>query len=119
MLLPTKGARGVGGVAAREAETTLSRGAQLRAKFGSNFSEYMRFRNQGFNPLQAKDLMQPYTGAGHHFPITQALGRELELGEAIMENPLNKLSGKGMSKGRFYELHYCIFRKNWWSLEGR
>ena len=74
----------------------------------SLFPEYMRFRNQGFTPAQAKYLSQPYNGVGHHFPITQALARNWRLPNWIRDNPLNVLKPDGISRGRFYERHYQV-----------
>jgi hypothetical protein len=79
----------------------LSRGAELRAAYGEEFGEYMRFRGQGFTPAQAKYLTEPYDGWGHHF-----LPRRWDLPEFISEGPLNVMKPEGISIGRFYERHY-------------
>jgi hypothetical protein len=79
----------------------LGRGAQLRAKLGTQFDEYLRFRGQGFTPAQAKYLTQPYEGMGHHF-----IPRRWGLPGVITKNALNVMKPEGISIGRFYERHY-------------
>jgi YD repeat-containing protein len=83
------------------ASTALSRGAQLRSQYGATFSEYMRYRGQGFTPAQAKYLTQPYQGMGHHF-----LARRYGLPEVISESSLNVMKPNGISIGQFYERHF-------------
>jgi hypothetical protein len=106
VLLPSRVSKIVG--EAEEGASTLSRGAELRAKFGDVFDEYMHFRNQGFNPAQAKYLTEPYEGVGHHFPIRQATARDLGLPDWVRDSPLNVLKPEDISTGRFYELHYAV-----------
>jgi hypothetical protein len=90
----------------------LSGGAQLRQKFGNTFDEYARFRSQGFTPAQSKYLTQPYgsTRAGHHFPIPQRTGRDWNIPRAIIDSRFNVLNPRGISIGRFYELHHNVDR---------
>jgi hypothetical protein len=78
----------------------------LRAKYGEVFDEYMHFRNQGFTPAQSKYLTEPYNGRGHHFPIRQATADNLNLAITLRDGPFNVLRPSGISRGRFYELHY-------------
>ncbi len=85
----------------RAARAGMSRGAQLRARYGAQLDEYMHFRSQGFSPAQSKYLTQPYDGMGHHF-----LGRRFGLPGSITESPLNVMKPKGISIGRFYERHF-------------
>ncbi len=74
----------------------------------AQFDEYMHFRNQGFTPAQAKYLTQPYgKRAGHHFPIPQRVGRAV-LPDAVVDSRFNVLRPRGISLGRFYELHYRV-----------
>ena len=88
--------------------TATSPGAALRARLGAQFDEYMHFRNQGFTPAQAKYLTQPYGNrAGHHFPIPQRVGRGV-LPDAVVDSRFNVLRPRGISLGRFYELHYRV-----------
>lgn len=97
-----------GGIAPSSA--SVSRGAQLRAKLGTQFDEYARFRNQGFSPAQSKYLTQPYENglrSGHHYPITQSKGRGV-LPDAIVDSRFNVLKPKNINLGRFYELHYRV-----------
>jgi hypothetical protein len=70
----------------------------------------MRFRNQGFTPAQSKYLTQPYgaSRAGHHFPIPQRTGRAWNLPRSIIDSPFNVLNPRGISLGRFYELHHKV-----------
>jgi hypothetical protein len=96
--------------------TATSPGAALRGRVGSQFDEYMYFRNQDFTPAQAKYLAEPYPsqlwglgrGQGHHFPVTQAAARDLGLPNALRDSRFNILSPRGISRGRFYELHYRV-----------
>ncbi|MBL8892512.1 MAG: hypothetical protein JNL67_21225, partial [Planctomycetaceae bacterium] len=98
--------------------STLSRGAQLRQRFGSTFDEYARFRSQGYSPAAAKRLTQPYTGAGQHFiqqaPINRAVARFGEnsvrgrLLTWYRDSAINVVSGHNMNTGRFYEYHARI-----------
>jgi hypothetical protein len=97
--LSTAPARGVG---------VVSRTAALRARHAATFGEYTHFRNQGFTAAQAHYLTKPYTGAGHHFPITQSLARRWNVPNAIRDSSLNVLRPRGISRGRFYELHYMV-----------
>jgi len=60
-----------------------------------------RFMGQGFSPAQAQHLAASYRGMGHHF-----LGRRLRLPRWIQESRLNVLKPRGVSRGRFYELHF-------------
>jgi hypothetical protein len=83
----------------------MSRGAQLRAKYGAQFGEYSRFRGQGLTPTQSKYLTRPYRGMGHHF-----VGRTHGLPSMISESPLNVMKPKGISIGRFYERHFMADR---------
>jgi hypothetical protein len=85
-----------------------SRGAELRGKYGERFAEYSRHRGQGFTPAQAKYLSEPYSGVGHHFPIRQVTGRNRSLSQRIVDSPLNVLKPRGITRGRFYELHYKV-----------
>ena len=87
--------------AAAARSSGMSRGAQLRAKYGAQFGEYSRFRGQGFTPAQSKYLTQPYRGMGHHF-----VPRRHGLPSVISESPLNVMKPKGISIGRFYERHF-------------
>ena len=74
------------------------------------FDEYMYFRRQGFKPAQAKYLAQDYpaTGMGHHFPISRSLAGKLGIPDWLRDSPLNVLRPNGISRGRFYELHYMV-----------
>ena len=81
----------------------MSRMGQLRAKHGRLFDEYMHFRSQGHTAAQSHALTKPYKGWGHHF-----LPRRWKLPKFIQENSFNILKPKGISKGRFYELHYRV-----------
>jgi hypothetical protein len=74
----------------------VSRSAALRAKYGQQFDEYMRYRGQGFTPAQAKYLTQPYDGMGHHF-----IARRYGLPSIISESPFNLLKPNGYSIGQF------------------
>jgi hypothetical protein len=94
---------------AKASGSGLSRGAQLRQKFGSQLDEYMHFRGQGFTPAQSKYLTQPYGNrAGHHFPIPQRTGRDWNISRSIIDSRFNVLRPKDISIGRFYELHYRV-----------
>jgi hypothetical protein len=64
----------------------------------------MRFRGQGFTAAQAHYLARPYVGRGHHFLIP----RGSRLPRFFRESPANVLKPKGISRGRFYELHYRV-----------
>jgi hypothetical protein len=86
------------------ATQTISRGAQ----YGETFEEYMRYRNQGFKPAQAKYLTEPYTAQGHHFPIKQWVARDCDLNWWYVNSRFNVLKPSGISRGRFYELHYRV-----------
>jgi len=87
----------------------LSRGAQLRAKYGGTFKEYMHFRNQGFSPAQSKYLTKPYgSRMGHHYPIPRRTGRDWGIPEEIVDSRFNVLNPRDISIGRFYELHYRV-----------
>jgi RHS repeat-associated protein len=98
--------------------STLSRGAQLRQKFGSQFDEYARFRSQGYSPSAAKRLIQPYTGDGQHFiqqswikNAVKRYGADSLRGRFLArfkDSPLNVVSGRNMNTGRFYEYHARI-----------
>lgn len=98
-----------GGLAQRAGtgSASMSRGAQLRQQYGSRFTEYMRFRQQGFTPRQSQYLTKPYgtNRMGHHF-IPRRTGGRLGIPRSYMESPLNKLQPRGISIGRFYELHF-------------
>jgi hypothetical protein len=69
-----------------------------------------KFIGQGFSPAVAEHLALPYpsTGKGHHSFITQAMGRKYSLPNWMVDNPLNVLKPKGISRGDFYELHYQV-----------
>jgi len=73
------------------------------------YSEYMYFRAQGNTATAAYRLAQPYQGVGHHFIHQSSFtGSGSGIGRALgwyKDSPLNVLSGRGMSTGRFYELH--------------
>jgi hypothetical protein len=86
----------------------LNRGAQLQARYGDIFGEYMHFRNQGFTPGQSFYLTQRYVGMGHHFPIPQRWAGSLGIPDWLRDSPFNVLSPRGISRGRFYELHYMV-----------
>ena len=79
----------------------LTPGARLRAQYGGRFGEYMHYRGQGFTPAQAKYLMEPYEGMGHHF-----IARRYGLPEFITESPLNVMRPAGISRGAMYERHF-------------
>jgi hypothetical protein len=68
----------------------------------------MHFRNQGFTAAQAWYLIQPYTGVGHHFPITQRTARKWGLPDWLRDSPFNVLKPRKINRGRFYELHYMV-----------
>ena len=86
--------------------STMSRGAALRAKYGETFAEYSRYRGQGFTPAQAKYLTEPYTGLGHHFPITQSAAGKIGLPTVLRDSPLNVMKPAGISRGAMYERHF-------------
>jgi hypothetical protein len=67
-----------------------------------------KFAPQGFTKTQAEHLAAPYTGEGHHFPITQAAAKNLGVPDAIKNHPLNVSKPEGMSQGDFYEHHYKV-----------
>ena len=67
------------------------------------FTEYMRYRSQGFTPAQAKYLTEPYPGWGHHF-----VPRQLDWPLWYSESPLNIPKPRDISRGEFYELHYLV-----------
>ena len=73
-------------------------------------AEYRRFRGQGFTPAQAKYLTEPYPleRDGHHFPIPQKLAEKWNLPDWLRDSPFNVLRPNGISRGRFYELHYRV-----------
>ncbi|MGC3969795.1 MAG: RHS repeat-associated core domain-containing protein [Pirellulales bacterium] len=75
-------------------------------------SEYRHFRAQGFTPKQARYLTEPYpaTAQGHHFPISQKTARDWGLPDGIKDSQFNVLRPNGISRGRFYELHYMVDR---------
>jgi RHS repeat-associated protein len=91
---------------------TLQRMMSFQSRRTLMFSEYLRFRDQGFTARQAWYLMQryPLDLMGHHFPISQAVARRLGLPEWFFNSQLNVLRPYGISRGRFYELHYKLDR---------
>jgi hypothetical protein len=82
--------------------------ARSGTRYDEVFDEYMYFRNQGFTATQAWYLTQPYTGVGHHFPITQRTARRWGLPDWLRDSPFNVLKPRKISRGRFYELHYTV-----------
>jgi RHS repeat-associated protein len=70
--------------------------------------EYLRFRTQGFTTVQSHYLSQPYTGVGHHAPISQSRARSLFLPNRIRDSSFNVLRPIDLNRGRFYELHFCV-----------
>lgn len=81
--------------------------AGLRGRGAALWHEYSRFRGQGYSPRQARYLTTPYgtKRMGHHF-LQRWVGRALGLPGGVMESPLNLLRPRGISLGRFYELHF-------------
>jgi len=63
----------------------------------------MRYRRQGFTAAQAKYLTKPYEGMGSHF-----VPRRWKLPQWFTDSGFNVLAPKGISRGRFYELHYRV-----------
>jgi hypothetical protein len=62
-----------------------------------------RYLAQGFNLRRAGRLAEEYSGEGHH--LIRSNWRFLSWAR---EFPLFRLSGRGMSQGEFYELHYLV-----------
>jgi hypothetical protein len=70
----------------------------------SLLSEYFRFRRQGYEPRQARYLLDPYPiqRMGNHSTI----GRGSSIfGKSAIESPYNVMKPNGISRGRFYERH--------------
>ena len=76
-------------------------GGRLTARFTAR--EVARFEAQGFSRVEAELLAGTYQGMGHH-----VLPRRWHLPTWIQENPLNILKPAGISRGRFYELHFKV-----------
>jgi hypothetical protein len=86
-------------------ESGISPGAQLRAKYGKQYTEYARYRSQGYTPPQSNYLTKPYAKTGQHFVYNSTLKNRGFVARWFKDSPLNLYSGKNMSIGRFYEYH--------------
>ena len=69
--------------------------------------EYRHYIGQGFTPAQAQYLTQPYKGMGHHYIPRRTLKR-LGAPKWLQDCCFNVLKPRGISIGKFYELHYMV-----------
>jgi hypothetical protein len=80
-----------------------------------------KFEQQGFNPVQAARLAEPYEGMGHHFfPRSWAVPKGVggvpmpnflvgqQLPSWLSDSVFNVLKPTNIGQGDFYELHYKV-----------
>jgi RHS repeat-associated protein len=92
---------GLRSIAADLSETRLL----LRA--GTEEEEITRFMSQGYTRPASEYLAKPYVGMGEHF-LPRRWARNWGVPEFVIENRFNILKPEGISRGRFYELHYLV-----------
>ncbi|WP_293904038.1 hypothetical protein [Phenylobacterium sp.] len=111
------------GLGRREGEVTmevlpyLAGAGELKAtaELGamSKFSRIAKYTKQGFSPVEAEYLAQPYKGMGHHSLLPRRKGLPDWLGggpvpQWISDSAFNVLKPPGISRGDMYELHYKV-----------
>jgi hypothetical protein len=64
------------------------------------------FANLGFTDAQAARLTKPYTGVGHHSPVSQSLAKTLGLPDWLRDSEFNVVKPDDINQGDFYKLHF-------------
>jgi hypothetical protein len=64
------------------------------------------FAKMGFKPAQAERLTQPYSGIGHHSPLSQAVANDLGIPPWLRDSSFNVVKPDGMNQGDFYRFHF-------------
>ncbi|WP_421932636.1 hypothetical protein [Phenylobacterium sp.] len=105
--------------------STLYGGAVLKELAGLGYmskeAQIAKRLKQGFDPIQAEYLAEPYEGMGHHnvaraYKFPEKIGPlprpktivGQEPPEWFIESPFNVLEPRSISRGDFYELHYKV-----------
>lgn len=65
-----------------------------------------KFAEMGFTDAQAARLAEPYTGVGHHSPVSQSLAKTLRLPDWLRDSSFNVVKPDGMNQGDFYKFHF-------------
>jgi hypothetical protein len=61
---------------------------------------------KGFSAAQADRLAKPYSGVGHHSPLSQTLANKLGVPDWLRDSPFNVVKPDGMNQGDFYGFHF-------------